>query len=182
MDTKIITANEISEFVENNREEAIRCLQEIIQTPSQTGDELAVSKVFTRWMADNGLDVTAHCDVENRPNLLAEWNGSRPGKRFVFNGHMDVFPPDAKDSGLYGPWSGKIVDGYLYGRGAADMKSGDCGALMAVIFLRRMGFDPKGSVLLSYMVDEENGGGHGVRHMVKNHLIEGDFGFCMECT
>lgn len=177
-----ISAESISKFVEDNKDEAIRCLQEIVQTPSPTGSEQAVSEVFTRWMEENGLHVTQHCDVEGRPNLLAQWQGSKPGKRFVFNGHMDVFPPDAKDPGLYGPWSGKIVDGYLYGRGAADMKGGDCGALMAVIFLRRMGFDPKGSVLLSYMVDEENGGGHGVQYMLKNHLIEGDFGLCMECT
>lgn len=176
------TPEEISAYVENNREEALRCLEETVRTPSVTGDELAVSKVFTRWMEENGLTVTQHEEVEGRPNLLADWQGSRPGKRFVFNGHMDVFPPDAKDPGLYGPWAGKIVDGYLYGRGAADMKGGDCGALMAVIFLRRMGFDPKGSVLLSYMVDEENGSGHGVKYMVRNNLIQGDFGLCMEGT
>ena len=178
----MITPQEISQFVEEHRDEAIRCLQEIIQTPSVTGDEVAVSKVFTRWMEENGLAVTVHQKVEGRPNLLAEWKGYCDGPRFVFNGHMDVFPPDANDPGPYGPWSGKVADGYLYGRGAADMKGGDCGALMAVILLRRMGFAPKGSVLLSFMSDEENGGGLGVKYMVEEGLLRGDFGLCMECT
>lgn len=177
-----ITAAQIIQFVETNREEALKCLIEIIQTPSVTGEEEAVSHVFTRWMEREGLTVSRHQAVEGRPNLLAEWHGSQRGKRFVLNGHMDVFPPDAKDSGPYGPWAGKIVDGKLYGRGAADMKGGDCGALMAVLFLRRMGFDPKGSVLLSFMCDEENGGGLGVQYMLKEGLLNGDFGLCMEPT
>lgn len=178
-----ITAAAISEYVEKNREEALQCLSEIVQTPSVTGDELAVSKVFTRWIEKAGLEVKQYAEAEGRPNLLAEWRGSRPGKRFVFNGHMDVFPPDAKNPGPFGPWAGKIAeDGNLYGRGAADMKGGDCGALMAVSFLKRMGFDPRGSILLSYMVDEENGGGKGVKYLLKNRLIEGDFGICMEPT
>lgn len=176
------TPEDISRYVEENREEALRCLTEIVQTPSVTGDEVAVSRVFTRWMEKSGLTVTMHQEVEGRPNLLADWRGSEPGPRFVFNGHMDVFPPDAVDPGPYGPWAGTIADGYLYGRGSGDMKGGDCGALMAVAFLRQMGFDPKGSVLLSYMCDEENGGGLGVRYMLRENLIQGDFGLCMECT
>lgn len=120
----MLTAKAISDFVEQNKEEAIRCFQEIIQTPSVTGDEEAVSFVFERWMTENGLTVQRFDSAPHRPNLIADWKGSQPGKRFVFNGHMDVFPPDPDDPGLYGPWSGKIVDGKLYGRGAADMKGG----------------------------------------------------------
>lgn len=178
----VFSPESIAQYVEENRDEALRCLAEVVQTPSVSGDEVAVSHVITKWIEKCGLTATVHEEVEGRPNLLADWQGSKPGKRFVFNGHMDVFPPDPVDPGPYGPWAGKIANGYLYGRGAADMKGGDCGALMAVLFLRRMGFDPKGSVLLSYMCDEENGGGKGVQYMVKNNLIQGDFGLCMECT
>ncbi|HAW44740.1 MAG TPA: hypothetical protein DCW60_00085 [Sutterella sp.] len=53
---------------------------------------------------------------------------------------------------------------------------------MATIFLRRMGFDPKGSVLLSWMCDEERGGGLGVQYLVKKGLLKGDFGICPEPT
>ncbi|MBU5628049.1 M20/M25/M40 family metallo-hydrolase [Oscillibacter sp. MSJ-2] len=176
------TPTVIDNYVESNRDEAIACLVEAVQIPSVTGDELAFSKVLKRRMEENGLTVETDAEVEGRPNLLADWQGTRPGKRFVFNGHMDVFPPDTVDPGPFGPWAGTISDGWLFGRGAADMKSGDCAALMAVAFLRRMGFDPKGSVLLSYMVDEENGGTHGVQYLLKKNKLQGDFGICMDCS
>ena len=73
------------------------------------------------------------------------------------------FPPDDRDPGYFGPWSGKIQDGFLYGRGSCDMKGGDAGVMMAVLFLKKMGFDPKGSVALTWMCDEENGGELGVQ-------------------
>ena len=178
----MITPEQIHQIVEENRDEAISCLQEIVRTPSPTGSELAVSKVFSKWIEGCGLTVASYEAEPDRPNLIAEWPGSQPGKGFLFNGHMDVFPPSAGDDGWYGPWSGKIVDGYIYGRGTVDMKGGDCAALMAVKFLRKMNFDPKGSVVLSYMVDEENGGWKGVKYLIQQGLLKGDFGICMEPT
>ena len=171
----------ISDFVDAHRDEAIACYQEIVRTPSVTGNEEPVSLVFEKFMREAGLEISRYEAEPHRPNLFGDWKGSRPGKRFVFNGHMDVFPPDP--AGMpYGPWSAEIHDGKLYGRGAADMKGGDAAALMAVILLKRMGFDPKGSVLLSWMCDEEFGSRLGVIADLKAGLIQGDFGICMEAT
>ncbi|WP_160634694.1 M20/M25/M40 family metallo-hydrolase [Pseudoflavonifractor sp. 60] len=178
----MITPQQIIHMVDACQDEAIQCLQEAVQTPSPTGEELAISRLFTRWIADCGLTVEQYEAEPGRPNLIAQWHGSRPGKRFLFNGHLDVFPPSDGDGGWYGPWSGKIADGFLYGRGAVDMKGGDCAALMAVRLLRRMNFDPKGSVILSYMVDEENGGWKGVRYLIDQGLLKADVGLCMEPT
>lgn len=177
-----MTEEQIQKIVEDNKDEAIRCLQEVIRTPSPTGSELEVSRVFSRWIRESGLNVQTYEAEKDRPNLIAEWKGSRPGKRFIFNGHMDVFPPSDGDDGWYGPWAGKIVDGYMYGRGTVDMKGGDCAALMAVRLLRRMNFDPAGSIVLSYMVDEENGGWKGVKYLISKGLLRGDCGICMEPT
>ena len=176
----MITAKEISDFVEANRTEAIERLQELLRTPSVTGDEEPVSFVFEKRMKDSGLNVDRIEAKPHRPNLLALWEGSQKGKTFVFNGHMDVFPPDPEDPGMFGPWSGKEHEGCIYGRGASDMKGGDAGALMAVIFLRKMGFDPKGNVLLSWMCDEEFGGELGVQYLLSKGYLRGDFGICME--
>lgn len=179
----MITPEEISKMVDDNREEAIDCLRRIIQTPSVTGDEGPVSRVFEDYMRQSGLAVERVGCEPDRDCLIAQWNGTQPGKRFIFNGHMDVFPPpQGVGAETYDPWGAKIQDGYMYGRGTSDMKGGDAAALMAVIFLRRMGFDPKGSVVLSYMVDEENGGGKGVKYLISQGLLQGDFGLCMEPT
>ena len=53
---------------------------------------------------------------------------------------------------------------------------------MAVTFLKRMGFDPHGSIELSYMCDEENGSTYGVKWLLANGYLKGDFGICMEPT
>ena len=76
--------------------------------------------------------------------------------------------------------AGEIKNGYVYGRGASDMKSGDCAALIAVMLLKKMGFDPKGSITINYVSDEENGGTYGILPMLDAGLIEGDFGISME--
>ena len=178
----MINEKSISEFVDAHRDEALDCLSELVRAASPTGKEEPAVAAFKSALGRAGLQVRTVSYDKSRENLLAEWFGTRPGKRFIFNGHMDVFPPDPADPGKFGPWSGKIEGGFLYGRGSCDMKGGDAGAIMAVAFLKRMGFDPKGSVLLSFMVDEENGGKLGVQSLVRDGHLKGDFGICMEPT
>lgn len=178
----MLTAKEIREAVEQRREEIIKCLVRLVQVPSVTGEELAVSKVFTQIMEDMGLEVKVYEAEPDRPNLLAEWYGKEKGKRFIFNGHMDVFPPVDGNPGTYGPWSGKVTNGKIYGRGTGDMKGGDCAALMAVKILRELNFEFKGSILLSFMCDEENGSRLGAKYLLKEGLLDGDYGICMEPT
>ena len=127
-------AQSISRFVEEHRDEAVAALQEVVQTPSVTGDEEAVSFVFERLLTKAGFKVNRYEVEPHRPSLLTEMIGTQAGQRFVFQGHMDVFPPDPTDFGTYGPWAGKIVDGQLYGRGCVDMKAGTVGAMMTLIF------------------------------------------------
>lgn len=175
----MLTGKEIRDYIRNHEEEMVACLSEILRVPSVTGNEWEVSRVFKRYIEETGLAVEVICAEEGRPNLIAEWDGGE-GPRFLFNGHMDVFPPTDGDNGTYGPWSGKIVDGFVYGRGASDMKGGDCAALMAVHVLKKLDFKPTGKVILSYMCDEEDGGTLGVKYLTKHGYLESDYGICME--
>ena len=79
----MLTAQSINEFVESHRDEAIKTLQEIVQCPSITGDEEAVSYIFERVLKENGFSVQRVEAEPHRPSLLTEMVGSRPGKRFV---------------------------------------------------------------------------------------------------
>lgn len=175
-------AAEVKAYVDSHRDEAVQFLQESLQAPSVTGSEMPMAQVVERWIRKAGLEPKYYKKAEDRPNILAEWRGSRSGKRFVFNGHMDVFPPVTGNPGTYGPWSGKILDGHIYGRGATDMKSGLCASVMAVKFLKDMGYDPVGSVLLTCVCDEENCANYGTKYLTDEGLIQGDFGVCMEPT
>lgn len=178
----MITKDQISKMVEDNRQEILDCMVEVLKTPSPTGYEAECGTVFAKWIKKAGLEAKIYEAESGRPNVFGEWFGSQPGKRFIFNGHMDHFPPPEYAEDTYGPYSGMIANGCVYGRGASDMRSGDVSALMAVTLLKRMGFDPKGSVLLSYMCDEENGSTLGAKWCIKQGLLEGDVGICMEAT
>lgn len=178
----MITKEQIVAAVQARRDEIVDCLVGMIQIPSVTGDEVPVSRYFHDKLSKMGLEVKTYEAEPARPNLLAEWFGDQSGPRFIFNGHMDVFPPVEGDPGPYGPWSGHIADGRIYGRGAGDMKGGDAAAIMAVKILMDLGFKPKGSVLLSFMCDEENGSRLGAKYLIKQELLNGDYGICMEPT
>ena len=176
-----ISAEHIRAMVEEYRDEAVRLFQETVQIPSPTGQEGRLSAFFAEYMESFGLEVRKYEYEQGRPNLLAEWVGNDQGKKFVFNGHMDVFPPPVGIRSKFGPWSGVIEDGKLYGQGAGDMKAGDCAAMMAVRILKEKGYVPNGRVLLSFMVDEENTSEMGVRSLLRDGIFrDGDFGICME--
>lgn len=177
------TTEDIHKIVDEDQERAILFLQKILQIPSVTGNETEIGIYMKKWLEDNlDLPVKVYEKQKGRPNLVADWIGNKEGKRFVFNGHMDVFPPVTGQPGTYGPWSGKRVDGYLYGRGAADMKGGLCAMIMAVYYLKKMGYVPNGTVTVSCDSDEENGGANGVEYLLDQGELNGDFGVCAEPT
>ncbi|MGN1183333.1 MAG: M20 family metallopeptidase [Faecalibacillus sp.] len=172
----------IDQIVEENKEECLTFLQKIIQIPSETGNEYQISQFLQEILKQEGLQVETYSKEIERPNIISTWIGKEEGKIFMFNGHMDVFPPNVDDIGTYGPYSGKIHDGKIYGRGSADMKGGVAAAIMAIILLKRNGFQPNGIIKLALDVDEENGGKAGVEYLLSQDLLRADFGICMEAS
>ncbi len=187
----MITTSDIKKYVTEHQDEALQCFAEAIQSPSPTGFEHPMAVTMEGWMKKAGLDIKTYTyakDVNgfDRPNFIGDWNGTRAGmpgsKKFLFNGHMDTFPATDSDEKGYDAFSGKIKDGKIYGRGASDMKGGDCAAMMAVKFLKDMGFDPNGTITLNFVSDEENGAKYGVISMLNDGLLKADFGISMEPT
>jgi acetylornithine deacetylase len=76
----------------------------------------------------------------------------------MFNGHLDVVPPGDPGAWSDDPYSGRLVDGHVYGRGACDMKGGVVAALAALRALRDAGVRLAGDVLFAAVVGEEDGG------------------------
>lgn len=177
------STEDIHTIVDENQEKAIQFLQKILQIPSVTGNEKEIGAYIKKWLEDNlELPVKVYAREPDRPNLIMDWVGNQDGKRFVFNGHMDVFPPIPGDPGIYGPWSGQLADGCLYGRGAADMKGGLAAMIMAVYYLKKLGYVPNGTVTLSCDSDEEKGGANGVEYLLELGELNGDYGVCAEPT
>jgi acetylornithine deacetylase/succinyl-diaminopimelate desuccinylase-like protein len=110
---------------------------------------------------------------DSRPNLIARLSGRGEAPPLLLQGHVDVVP--AKGDWTHPPFGGEIVDGYVWGRGALDMKGGV--AMMLGAFLRAAAAEtpPPGDVILCILSDEEAGGDAGAKYVVENHadLLDG---------
>ena len=111
--------------------------------------ETDVAKRVAAWCAGAGLDVALSEPAPGRPNVVAIARGRGGGRTLLLNAHMDTVGV----AGMADPFSARLVDGRLYGRGAYDMK----GALATVMVVaaRAQSLDLRGDVVLAAVADEE---------------------------
>ncbi len=160
--------------------DAILLLQELIRIPSVNygegkGDEKAAAQYCADKLAEVGISSELIETAPGRVNVVAKISGSntdRPG--LVVHGHIDVVPANAADWSV-DPFGGVMKDGYIWGRGAVDMKDGDAMFLAVVRAWARAGIQPPRNILLIFFADEEAGSSYGSRWLVKNRpeLFEG---------
>ncbi|MHB1345874.1 MAG: M20 family metallopeptidase [Candidatus Humimicrobiaceae bacterium] len=126
----------------------------------------------------NGLEKI----YKNRPNLVAKIPGQGSGKSICFSGHMDVMPvKEEKWEVFKDPFSGKVKDGKMFGRGTADMKAGTYAGFVAIKCIKDLDLKLKGNVYAESVVDEEYGGVNGtVAARLRNPDI--DFAILSEPT
>jgi succinyl-diaminopimelate desuccinylase len=110
-----------------------------------------------------------HTTTHPRVNVVGVRPGRHPRPCLHLNGHIDVVPPG--DGWTRDPFGGVILDGRLYGRGAADMKTGLVAAIYATEAVRRAGIMLDGTVEISGTVDEESGGEAGVAWLAEQRVI-----------
>jgi acetylornithine deacetylase/succinyl-diaminopimelate desuccinylase-like protein len=104
-----------------------------------------------------------------RTSVVAQWGGTPGGERaLLLHGHLDVVPAAAADWQV-DPFSGEVKDGYLWGRGAVDMKDFDAMLLAVVRARTRSGRVPERPIVLCFTADEEAGGHHGAQVLVEDH-------------
>jgi acetylornithine deacetylase/succinyl-diaminopimelate desuccinylase-like protein len=153
--------------------ETITLCQEMIRIPSVNhgegkGDEKAMAEYVASKLAEVGIKSELIETAPNRVNVVAKVEGadqSRPG--LVLHGHIDVVPANAADWSV-DPFSGVIKDGFIWGRGAVDMKDMNAMILATVRMWQRIGYKPPRNILLVFFADEEAGGDYGSRWLVKH--------------
>ncbi|WP_323717034.1 succinyl-diaminopimelate desuccinylase [Paracoccus aminovorans] len=135
-----------------------RLTADLIRCPSVTPEEGGALALLARVLAKAGFECR-RVDRNGVPNLFARW-GARGVRTFGFNGHTDVVPPGDPASWTHPPFSGAEIDGWIWGRGATDMKSG-----VAAFAAAAIGFatetPPDGAVILAITGDEEGPGRDG---------------------
>ncbi len=167
----------ILDKVDASQDHAIKFLQDMVAIPSVTGDEAAIQKHMSGELMKIGLEVDmwdtdweelkkhpgyrpVDRGYEGRPNIVATLKGTGGGRSLILNGHTDVIPVGKGEGWSDNPWSAKIENGRIYGRGSCDMKSGVASHVLAVQYLKELGLTPKGDVMINIVIDEEVSG-HG---------------------
>jgi len=126
----------------------------LVRCPSITPVEGGALVVLGTLLADAGFECT-RVDRGGICNLYARWGRKGANRTFGFNGHTDVVPLGDETAWTMPPFGAEIKDGFLYGRGATDMKSGVAAfAAAAIDFVQNT--PPDGAVVLAITGDEED--------------------------
>lgn len=149
----------------------VQLTADLIRCPSVTPAEGGALVLLERVLSGAGFACT-RVDRNGTPNLFARW-GAKGVKTFGFNGHTDVVPVGDAAAWTQEPFSGAVIDGVLWGRGATDMKSGVAAFVAAAVdFVTTT--PPEGALILTITGDEEGPGKDGTVALLDWMKAEGE--------
>ena len=159
--------------------DATGLLRRLIQfdTVNPPGNEQAAQDYLAGVLEGAGFEVTLVGRTPERPNLVARLRGAEPGPVLCLLSHVDTVLANPAEWS-HDPWSGDVADGFVWGRGALDMKSQTAAEVAAATSLAQGGWRPaRGDLLVVVVVDEETGGGEGARWICEHHpdLVRCDY-------
>jgi acetylornithine deacetylase/succinyl-diaminopimelate desuccinylase-like protein len=145
-------------------------LQNLIRfdTTNPPGNEAECIRYVDNVLSSAGFETTVIALDPKRPNLITRLAGRGNAPPLLLYGHVDVVTTESQEW-QHPPFEGRMVDGYIWGRGALDMKGSVAMMLAAVLRARAETLTPSGDVVLAILSDEEAGGDYGARHLVENH-------------
>jgi acetylornithine deacetylase/succinyl-diaminopimelate desuccinylase-like protein len=157
---------------------ALRLLREFLRfdTSNPPGDEEEAALFLEDTLKREGIETRLYSPLPKRANLYARVRGKKKGKPLILLGHIDVVPA-REDGWTLPPFGGEVHDGYVYGRGAIDMKAQVICQVAALINLSRRGQVPERDIILLATCDEETGGEYGVKYMLDVMPELADAGF-----
>jgi acetylornithine deacetylase/succinyl-diaminopimelate desuccinylase-like protein len=150
-----------------------------INTTDSVGNVTTAAEAMAKRLRAAGF---AGADVQllglnaRKKNLVVRFRGTGKHKPVLMIGHLDVVEA-AREDWSTDPFKFIEKDGYFYGRGTEDMKSGDAIMVTALLRLKHEGFVPDRDLILALTADEESGTANGVEWLLKNHreLIDAEF-------
>jgi acetylornithine deacetylase/succinyl-diaminopimelate desuccinylase-like protein len=154
----------------------VELLQRLIRfdTTNPPGKEAECVGFLRGLLEEAGCETELYAREPERPNLVTRLHGAGSAPPLLLYGHVDVVTTTAQ------PWSrapfgGELVDGYVWGRGALDMKGGVAMLVSAFLRAKAEGLRPRGDIVLAILSDEEAGGDYGAKYLVEDHphIFEG---------
>jgi acetylornithine deacetylase/succinyl-diaminopimelate desuccinylase-like protein len=166
----------VTDSIAQAQDEAVQLTSELIRIdtsntgePETTVGERVAAEYVARQLADVGYEVTLlDSGAAGRSNVFARLAGADPARGgLLVHGHLDVVPADPTEWSVH-PFSGAVQDGYIWGRGAVDMKD-MVGMMLAVARrFKRDGVVPPRDLVFAFFADEEAGGAYGAQWLVEN--------------
>ena len=148
----------------------IEILQKLIRfnTTNPPGEEAECIAYIRGLLTDAGIESTVLERTTKRPNLIARIQGAGKAPPLLLYGHVDVVTTENQKWDRP-PFDGELIDGFIWGRGALDMKGGVAMMLSAFLRANAEGLQPPGDIILAIVSDEEAGGDDGAKFLVEQH-------------
>ncbi len=153
------------------QQEVVSLLSDLIRinTSNPTHPERPAAEWVAQQLDEVGIESTILESATGRASTIARVKGSDPSRKpLLIHGHLDVVPADASEWSV-DPFAGEVRDGYVWGRGAVDMKNMDAMTLAVIRDWARAGVQPDRDIVLAFVADEEAGGKLGAHWLVDNH-------------
>src|SRR2546427_5942909 len=147
-------------------------ISSVIRPGEPAATEAAVAHHVETWLSKQGFELEIQAVAPGRPNVIA-WLGEKgTGPSLLLEGHTDVVTEGNPAEWTHAPFGAELVDGRIYGRGAADMKSGLAAAMVAAVAIKRSAAALNGRLVVGALVDEE-GDMLGVKHLCTTAIGRG---------
>ena len=145
-------------------------LQRLIRfdTTNPPGNEAQCISFINDLLAGSGIKTTILARTPERPNLIARLSGQGIASPLLLYGHVDVVTTE-NQKWQHPPFAADIADGFIWGRGALDMKGGVAMMLAAFLRAKKERLKLPGDVVLAIVSDEEAFGNFGAKFLVENH-------------
>ena len=175
----------LAERVRAGRQQLVDITSQLVRTASENppGDTRDVAEIAARLLSAPDIEVEVVASTAQIVNVIARVRGAAPGRRLVYNGHLDTYPIGDASQWTVDPLGGSVKDGRLYGRGAADMKGGIACSILAARLLAEVRDAWAGEVVVTLAGDEESMGPHGTQFLLEHFphasgdaMITGDAG------
>lgn len=165
-----------------NITEAEELTKKLISFKSKTGTQevLKCAEYIRDWFIENNIEVKI-VTYDGVPNVIARI-GKKGGKRLLFNGHFDVVPEGELSEWNTAPFEAVSENGFLYGRGVSDMKSGIAAAMLAMKELKKKEEVLEGEIVFYGVGDEETGSVKGTMSLLNDYDRDFDAAIVPEPT
>jgi len=159
-----------AQLLKEIEEEATNLLSDLIRlnTTNPPGNEIEAAKYLAQNLKRDGFECELLESTQGRGNLVTRIKGTGEKPSLLLLSHLDVVAANPKEWSV-DPFGGIIQDGFVWGRGAIDMKSMTVMEVMVMKLLKRNNLQPKGDIILAATADEEKGGGAGAGWLIHNY-------------